>query len=60
MLQDRLPSHGPPAHLSEKLHNLSFSQLWGPVLKLIFGLLLYGITRWSMTAFREQEAQTAG
>ncbi|UVK47797.1 DUF2062 domain-containing protein [Mesorhizobium sp. AR07] len=64
ILHDRVPSHGPPAHLSEMLHTLSFSQLWGPVLKpmligavplgLIFGLLFYGITRWGMTAFREQ------
>lgn len=67
MLRDHLPSHGPPAHLSEMLHNLSFSQLWGPVLKpmlfgavplgLIFGLLFYGMTRWAMTAFREQRTK---
>jgi uncharacterized protein len=46
------------------LHNLSFAQLWGPILKpmtigaiplgLAFGLLFYGITRWGMTTFREQ------
>jgi len=64
LLHDRLPRHGPPAHLGEMMHNLSFSQLWDPVLKpmligavplgLVFGLLFYGITRWGMTAFREQ------
>ena len=64
ILHDRLPRHGPPAHLGEMMHNLSFSQLWGPVLKpmligavplgLVFGLLFYGVTRWGMTAFREQ------
>ncbi|UVK38083.1 DUF2062 domain-containing protein [Mesorhizobium sp. AR10] len=64
ILHEHLPAHGPPAHLGAMLHNLSFSQLWGPVLKpmtigaiplgLIFGLLFYGITRWGMTTFREQ------
>jgi uncharacterized protein (DUF2062 family) len=64
ILHDRFPRHGPPAHLGEMMHSLSFSQLWGPVLKpmligavplgLVFGLLFYGITRWGMTAFREQ------
>lgn len=64
ILRDRLPSHGPPAHLSEMLHSLSFSQLWGPVLKpmligavplgLVSGLLFYGIARWGMTAYRQQ------
>jgi uncharacterized protein (DUF2062 family) len=64
ILHDRFPRHGPPAHLGEMMHSLSFSQLWGPVLKpmligavplgLVFGLLFYGITRWGMTAFRER------
>jgi uncharacterized protein (DUF2062 family) len=64
ILHERLPVHGPPAHLGEMLHNLSLAQLWGPILKpmtigaiplgLIFGLVFYGITRWGMTAFREQ------
>jgi len=64
ILHERLPAHGPPAHLGDMLHDLSFAQLWGPVLKpmvigavplgLIFGLLFYGITRWGMTVFREQ------
>jgi uncharacterized protein (DUF2062 family) len=46
------------------LQTLSISQLWAPVLKpmlcgavplgLIFSLLFYGITRYGMTAFREQ------
>jgi uncharacterized protein len=64
VLHEHLPEHGPPAHLGEMLHDLSFSQLWGPVLKpmtvgavplgLIFGLLFYGITRWGMAAFRER------
>jgi uncharacterized protein (DUF2062 family) len=64
ILHDRLPQHGPPAHLGEMMHHLSFSQLWGPVLKpmligavplgLVFGLLFYGVTRWGMIAFREQ------
>jgi uncharacterized protein (DUF2062 family) len=56
--------HGSPPHLNEMLHTLSMSQLWEPVLKpmlfgavplgLIFGLLFYAITRYGMTAFREQ------
>jgi uncharacterized protein (DUF2062 family) len=46
------------------MHNLSFAQLWVPVLKpltigaillgLVFGLLFYALTRWGMAAFREQ------
>jgi uncharacterized protein (DUF2062 family) len=46
------------------LQTHSISQLWEPVLKpmllgavplgLIFGLLFYGITRYGMTAFRDQ------
>ena len=57
-------THGPPAHLSAMMHNLSFAQLWVPVLKpltigaillgLVFGLLFYALTRWGMAAFREQ------
>nr|WP_202295330.1 DUF2062 domain-containing protein [Mesorhizobium sp. 131-2-1] len=64
MLSNHVQSHGSPAHLSEMLQTLSISQLWEPVLKpmlfgavplgLIFGLLFYGITRYGMTAFREQ------
>ncbi|MBZ9898237.1 MULTISPECIES: DUF2062 domain-containing protein [unclassified Mesorhizobium] len=64
ILHSRLPAHGPPAHLGEMLHNLSFAQLWAPVLKpmligaiplgLAFGVLFYAITRWGMNAFREQ------
>ncbi|MEP6567490.1 MAG: DUF2062 domain-containing protein [Mesorhizobium sp.] len=63
ILHGRMPSPGPRSHLSEMLHHLSFSQLWEPVLKpmligavplgLLFGLFLYGVTRWAMTAFRE-------
>ena len=64
MLNDHMRSYGPPPHLSEMLHTLSISQLWGPVLRpmlfgavplgLIFGLVFYGVTRFGMTAFREQ------
>ena len=64
MLHGHMQSHERPAHLSEMLQTLSISQLWAPVLKpmlcgavplgLIFGLLFYGITRYGMTAFREQ------
>ncbi len=64
ILHHRVPPHGPPAHLGDLMHNLSFAQLWGPVLKpitigalplgLIFGLIFYGLTRWSMAVFREQ------
>ncbi|MER8639104.1 DUF2062 domain-containing protein [Mesorhizobium sp. M1365] len=64
ILHEHLPAHGPPAHLGDMLHNLSFAQLWGPVLKpmtigaiplgLVFGLLFYGITRWGMVTFHEQ------
>lgn len=64
ILHDRLPRNGPPAHLGEMLHNLSFAQLWGPVLKpmtigavplgIVFGLVFYGVTRWAMTAFQER------
>ncbi|MBZ9674862.1 DUF2062 domain-containing protein [Mesorhizobium sp. ES1-1] len=64
ILHDRLPAHGPPAHLGAMMEHLSFAQLWEPVLKpmiigavplgLFFGLVFYGITRWGMTSFREQ------
>jgi uncharacterized protein (DUF2062 family) len=64
ILRNRLPVNGPPAHLGEMMHKLSFAQLWKPVLEpmligavplgLLFGLLFYGITRWGMTVFREQ------
>lgn len=64
MLHDRLPAHGPPAHLGAMMEHLSFAQLWTPVLKpmiigavplgLVFGLVFYGITRWGMITFREQ------
>ena len=64
ILHERLPKNGPPAHLGEMLHTLSFAKLWHPILEpmligavplgLIFGLIFYGITRWGMTAFREQ------
>ena len=57
-------THGPPAHLSAMMHEMSFSQLWIPVLKpltigavllgLVFGVLFYVVTRWAMVAFREQ------
>ena len=70
ILHDRLPAHGPPAHLGEMLHTLSFAQLWHPVLEpmligavplgLVFGLLFYGITRWGMTVFPRAAAQAAG
>lgn len=55
---------GPPAHLGAMLHDLSFAELWDPILKpmaigavplgLAAGLVAYGITRWGMTVFREQ------
>jgi uncharacterized protein (DUF2062 family) len=64
MLRDRLPAHGPPAHLGAMMKHLSFAQLWEPVLKpmiigaiplgLAFGLVFYVVTRWGMTVFREQ------
>ncbi|TGU85501.1 DUF2062 domain-containing protein, partial [Mesorhizobium sp. M00.F.Ca.ET.151.01.1.1] len=64
ILRERLPKHGPPEHLGEMMHKLSFAKLWNPVLEpmligavllgLIFGLLFYVITRWGMTVFREQ------
>jgi hypothetical protein len=64
MLHSNLQSPERPAHLSEMLQTLSISQLWAPVLKpmlcgavplgFIFGMLFYGITRYGMTAFREQ------
>lgn len=64
ILRERLPRHGPPEHLGEMMHKLSFDKLWHPVLEpmligavllgLIFGLLFYGVTRWGMTVFREQ------
>jgi len=63
VLQGRMDG-GPPRHLHSMLHNLSFSELWKPVLEpltigavllgLVFGLLLYVATRWGMVAFREQ------
>lgn len=64
ILHEHLPKNGPPAHLGDMLHNLSFAQLWGPVLKpmaigavplgLLFGAIAYGLTRWGMSVFREQ------
>ena len=55
---------GPPAHLGAMLHDLSFAELWDPVLKpmaigavplgLAAGLVAYGITRWGMTVFQER------
>ena len=64
MLHGHMQSHERPVNLSEMLQTLSISQLWAPVLKpmlfgavplgLILGLLFYGITRYGMTAFREQ------
>lgn len=64
ILHHHVPLHGPPAHLSDLMHHLSFKELWGPVLKpitigavplgLVFGLLFYGLTRWGMAVFREQ------
>jgi uncharacterized protein (DUF2062 family) len=64
ILHHHVPHHGPPASLATMLHDLSFAQLWGPILKpmtvgaiplgLVFGLLFYGLTRWGMTVFREQ------
>ncbi|SFK58288.1 hypothetical protein SAMN04488498_108201 [Mesorhizobium albiziae] len=56
--------HAPTARLGAMLQDLSFAQLWEPVLKpmtvgavplgVFFGLVFYGITRWGMTAFRNQ------
>jgi uncharacterized protein (DUF2062 family) len=64
ILHERLPDQGPPAGLGTMLHDLSFAQLWGPVLKpmtigavplgLVFGVAFYAITRFAMSAFREQ------
>ena len=64
ILHERLPKHGPPEHLGEMMHTLSFAKLWHPILEpmligavplgLLFGLVFYGVTRWGMTVFREQ------
>lgn len=64
ILHDKLPKHGPPEHLGEMMHKLSFAKLWHPVLEpmligavplgLVFGLLFYGLTRWGMSVFRER------
>lgn len=64
ILHRHISTHGPPAHLSTMMHEMSFSQLWLPVLKpltigavllgLVCGLLFYALTRWAMVAFREQ------
>lgn len=64
ILHRHFPHHGPPASLATMMHDLSFAQLWGPILKpmtigavplgLVFGLLFYGITRWGMISFRER------
>lgn len=64
ILHRHVTSKGPPAHLSDMLHNMSFDQLWGPVLKpltigaiplgILFGFVFYAITRWAMAAFQEQ------
>jgi uncharacterized protein (DUF2062 family) len=53
-----------PEHLGAMLHNLSFAELWEPILKpmaigavplgLAAGFVAYGLTRWGMTVFREQ------
>lgn len=64
ILHRHMATHGPPAHLGTMLHEMSFHQLWGPVLKplaigavplgILFGLVFYGITRWAMVVFQEQ------
>ncbi|TPI80016.1 DUF2062 domain-containing protein [Mesorhizobium sp. B2-8-9] len=64
LLHEHLPKHGPPEHLGEMMHKLSFAKLWHPILEpmligavplgLVFGLVFYAITRWGMTVFREQ------
>ena len=64
ILHDKLPAHGPPEHLGEMMHKLSFAKLWHPVLEpmligavplgLVFGLFFYGLTRWGMSVFRER------
>ncbi len=64
ILHEHLPPDGAPGHLGAMMQDLSFSQLWEPVLKpmavgaiplgLVCGLAVYGVTRWSMTAVREQ------
>jgi uncharacterized protein (DUF2062 family) len=64
ILHRHVAAHGPPAHLSTMLHDMSFHELWGPVLKplaigavplgLVCGLIFYGITRWAMVVFHEQ------
>jgi uncharacterized protein (DUF2062 family) len=56
-----------PAHLGAMLHDLSFAQLWEPILKpmtigavplgLVSGLVFYGLTRWAMTVFQNKRRQ---
>jgi uncharacterized protein (DUF2062 family) len=64
ILHEGLPSDGPPAKLGYMLHHLDFSHLWEPILKpmavgavplgMACGILAYFVTRWAMSAFREQ------
>lgn len=64
ILHREVVSHGPPEHLGEMLHKMSFQELWEPVLKplmvgavplgILFGFVFYAITRLAMTAFQEQ------
>jgi uncharacterized protein (DUF2062 family) len=64
ILHRHMTADGAPAHLGAMLHDMSFHQLWVPVLKpltvgavplgILSGLVFYGITRWAMVAFREE------
>jgi uncharacterized protein (DUF2062 family) len=64
VLHDHLAPPGSFGRLGAMLHDLSFAELWGPVLKpmtigavvlgLVFGLMFYVLTRWAMVAFHEQ------
>ncbi|MGT2468103.1 DUF2062 domain-containing protein [Mesorhizobium atlanticum] len=43
ILREHLPRHGPPEHLGEMMHKLSFDKLWQPVLEpMLIGAVLLG------------------
>ncbi|OQM73542.1 DUF2062 domain-containing protein [Manganibacter manganicus] len=64
MLHHHLPHHGTPAHLGAMLHDLTVSQLWGPILKpmlvgavplgIATGLIFYAVTRWGVGRFQDR------